>query len=186
MKGRHVIDWGNVPAWFGAVFTPGSVLIAYRTLRRGDKRAERAQASNVYLIDATTGRAAAKFQVKVVIQNRSSGPVYAVNCCLVLEEVVSGKVKAYAGISSSVTIQPGDSSALGFDLPIAIADRALPTIGVKFRDANGVLWTRLHNGQLVNMRTGSFFWLLWPARARLRAAVRKRMTVQTFAHYELA
>lgn len=185
MRCNHLIvwglDWGNVPTWFGA----GSVFIAYRALRRGDQRAERAQVSDVYLINTQANVVdAGGVDVVLTVINRSGGPVYEVAGALIIEER-SGKVTVQHGPANNVVIQPDDQWPLQFTARLDTNEIGVRTVCVIFRDAQGVRWARMQTGQIVNMKTESYFWLTWPYRAQLRSLVRRQMTVNSFRHYEL-
>jgi hypothetical protein len=43
----HRIDWGNVPAWAGAILTSGTLFVGFTVLRRDKRTAERVQADKI-------------------------------------------------------------------------------------------------------------------------------------------
>jgi hypothetical protein len=61
------VQWGDVPAWAGAILTSGSVFAAYIALRRTQRQAERRQADHVHVVIE---------EGTVTIHNGSTAPIY--------------------------------------------------------------------------------------------------------------
>jgi hypothetical protein len=72
------VQWGDVPAWVGAILTGGTVFAAYITLRRAQRHAERRQADQIHVVVDMHDRKQSDdgCEGTVTIRNRSTAPIY--------------------------------------------------------------------------------------------------------------
>lgn len=160
-------DWGTVPAWFSAILSGGSVLLALYIILRDRKKAERADAAKIvcWLDDKT-----------VHVLNTSDRAVHSVYLMAVKEKIKPGP-NSFALLEP--VLRPGveinRSTEHPFDDPYGNSDwekRDLAPYAIMFHDADGVTWIReLHMWRPLLIRAdGHGFpgrsW--WSDRRRLR------------------
>src|SRR3954447_4179578 len=122
------LDWGNVPAWVGAVLTSTSLLVAALTYRRSVDDKERDQASNVAAWVAR--RVENGTQRKVLrVSNGSDAPVYEI-IARVPEGYNSGAGVPQGGRTYWFDQVPAKSTSER-ELPPDVAAKSLPVVKLK-------------------------------------------------------
>ncbi len=163
------LQWGDVPAWVGAILTSGSVFAAYWTLRRAQQRAERQQADQVHVVldmhDLESpevgrgGTATIHSEGTVTIHNRSTAPIYLVHPKLALIERRDYRDTHRSYWRPRVYLQrkgeflPRIPYLLnGWKVPVSVrstqSTSATKAI-VEFRDSAGRFWWRTTEGDTI-------------------------------------
>ncbi|GBE22664.1 MAG TPA: hypothetical protein ENH00_13925 [Actinobacteria bacterium] len=149
------IEWGNVPDWFAAIGTVGTLLVALlllgnemRDRRRAAEIADQKPADGVF-VWVTPRTDAGGWQT--FVHNRSDEPVYdAVVYFTPLTEAPMPTVEAVWGTIPPGETTPGDRYG---DRPTDIF--GIPAVEIEFTDGRGRHWHRDSEGQLqqVDQRT---------------------------------
>ncbi|WP_217572491.1 MULTISPECIES: hypothetical protein [unclassified Streptomyces] len=139
MKIAQGIDWGTVPAWFSALLSGGSVLLALYIIWRDRKKAEREDATKVicWSEDSHDGRT-------TYVHNASSRAVHAAAAVIWLKGEKGARggdvfQDAYLGH----IIRPGEEASV--ETPRWLDDGAGPKCvpwAVQFQDSDGQRWVR--------------------------------------------
>ncbi len=157
------LDWGNVPAWVGAVGSVGTLVIALFLLRgelaarrRDEEHYARQQVGAVSVWVEWAASAVVQGATEVVISNKSSAAIY--NCMVVLKGDKDGQ-----GFRWKLPVVAPSDEPIKHKLPLRARDRsggdaedtlALPVVELNFSDVYGRRWRLSSLGEWSAMPTG--------------------------------
>jgi hypothetical protein len=165
------LDWGDVPAWVGALLTGGSVLFAAFTLRSSARTSERAQASQVHVVvdrevgpgkesSGDPGHGKPTMTFRLTVRNDSDGPIYEVSYGLTpaFNRPAVPDDRAHVVYLDPHSATPALVRTITYPSDVGLW-HLLPSGRASFADANGLDWERLSDGSLRRRRTASRRWL---------------------------
>jgi hypothetical protein len=155
------LDWGNVPAWFGATITSGSLLVAANSYRRSVRDKEREQASKVAAWVGKIDEVGVS-QHLLRLRNSSDSPVFDVTVKfdddnelyfaeLPPETTTSHALPDSMPASGPPIVREFSVSVSTILLPIEVTRETVlnsPGPDVRFRDSLGRWWLRSGTGGL--------------------------------------
>ncbi|WP_326791354.1 hypothetical protein OHA79_01315 [Streptomyces sp. NBC_00841] len=175
------MDWGTVPAWFSAILSGGSVILALYIILRDRKKAERSDALKLICWDAFSNEA---YTTHVI--NASDRAVHGVQVvCWLKGQSVPGEEYVFERFGVASDIRPGEEKTVA--TPRWLGDdrgqKCIPW-AVEFQDSDGLHWVRdLQTGRLHEQnqspRLFSRYTLMhwrevWRKRRMIRAIAQRR------------
>jgi hypothetical protein len=160
------LDWGNVPNWFGATITSGSLMVAATSYRRSVRDKEREQAAKIAAWVSAVKVDGTEHGI-ISVRNSSDGPVFVLRVSIVgipvvdvpelpQNETIAKELELWPILSP----QPQTASLIGIRVPIGpvpfelavdfTLERTPITTGtlvhvvesMQFRDSVGRVWLR--------------------------------------------
>ncbi|WP_327349690.1 hypothetical protein OG772_20635 [Streptomyces sp. NBC_01321] len=161
------IDWGTVPAWFSAVLSGGSVLLAFYIILRDRKKAEQADAMKVICwVHREEGRV-----IRVI--NASDRSIHYVRGF----DLIAHREAHFATYFIADHVLPGEEVTKESESGIDPEKQDWMPWAVEFRDSDGKAWVRdMHSGRLAEVRPRLSYRLTlryWATRWYSHKALRK-------------